>query len=238
MAKRWIMKQTWKDLFFLHWPISEDVLRPFVPEELDLDLYEGTAWIAIVPFRMEQIRLRGIPTFPIGNSLIELNLRTYVKHKGEQGVYFFSLDANNPLAVYLARTCFGLNYLSASMSYKQHLNYFQYTSRRTHPSTPTNHFHASFTITSPPAHAKLGSLMYWLTERYSLWVKRFGHIYKGPIFHQHWPLQKAEATIYINTLPDYLNDDATFLTEPITYYSSTLETTIFPFEKKTASRKN
>jgi uncharacterized protein YqjF (DUF2071 family) len=226
------MKQTWKDLFFIHWPISEDILRPFVPEELELDLYDGTAWIAIVPFRMKQIRLKGIPTFPIGHSLLELNLRTYVKHKEEQGVYFFSLDANNPLAVFLARTCFGLNYLTASMTYKQHLDHVHYTSRRTHPSTPSSHFHATFTVLSSPFHAQPGSLMYWLTERYALWVKRREHVYKGPIFHHHWPLQKAEATIYTNTLPDFLQDHTTFLTEPVTYYSPFLETTIFPFEKQ------
>ncbi|TGB02754.1 YqjF family protein [Halobacillus salinus] len=228
---KWIMHQTWEELVFMHWPVSEEELRPFIPDAFELDLFEGQAWIAIVPFRMNNIHFKGLPKVKAGNHLLELNVRTYVTYNGEPGVYFITLDANHPLGVFLARTVFGLPYVHANMRLEQNDSSVHYLSRRTHDGYPTAHFHATINPISPPFPAEPGSLIYWLTERYCLWVVRGSYIYKGPIFHHNWSLQKSEATIFTNSLVDFL-PPSIFESKPMTYYSASLETYIFPFEKK------
>jgi uncharacterized protein YqjF (DUF2071 family) len=111
----WIMKQKWHDLLFAHWPVPAEQLRSFVPEALPLDTFEGTAWIAVVPFSMSGIRLRGLPPVPGTSRFPELNVRTYITLGGKPGVYFFSLDAANALAVWGARRFYNLAYYLAEL---------------------------------------------------------------------------------------------------------------------------
>ncbi|KHE72160.1 YqjF family protein [Halobacillus sp. BBL2006] len=226
----WIMQQSWEDLVFIHWPVPVKLLRPFVPSPFEIDQFDGTAWIAIVPFHMNHIQFRGIPLIPFQNRMLELNVRTYVKYRNETGVYFFSLDADHRFGVFLARTLFGLPYLNAHMRMEKHLDHLLYMSRRVHSGYEQVHFHCSVSIDSPLPPSKPGSLIYWLTERYALWAVRGSKVYKGPILHQHWNLQKAEAEIMTNHLLDFL--PAPLLThDPIVHYSQSLKTRIYPFIK-------
>lgn len=112
----WVMAQTWHDLLFAHWPIEYDQLRKAVPEPLPIDTYDGQARIAVVPFWMSGIRLRDTPALPRVSSFPELNVRTYSTLDGKPGVYFFSLDALNPVAVAVARRLYRLPYFRARMS--------------------------------------------------------------------------------------------------------------------------
>ena len=114
---RWpVMRQSWRELLFLHWPIRPDQLRPLVPPQLDLDLFEGTAYVGLVPFTMTGVRPVGLPPVRGISNFHETNVRTYVHRDGrDPGVWFFSLDAANRLAVYLARTFFHLPYYHARM---------------------------------------------------------------------------------------------------------------------------
>ena len=111
----WIMKQTWNDLLFAHWPIPFAQLRPLVPEGLMLDTFDGQCWIGVVPFWMSGVRARGLPAMPGFSRLPELNVRTYVTYGGKPGVYFFSLDITSHLAVWGARTVYHLPYFHAAM---------------------------------------------------------------------------------------------------------------------------
>ena len=128
----WIMAQSWHDLLFAHWPVSVDGLRPLIPSQLEIDTFEGQAWIAVVPFRMSGVRLRGIPAFPWLSAFPELNVRTYVSVRGKPGVWFFSLDAANPIAVSVARYWFHLPYFRARMSCLERGNTIYYQSGRSH----------------------------------------------------------------------------------------------------------
>ena len=107
------MAQTWHDLLFAHWPVDARLLRPLLPPELHIDAFEGHAWLAVVPFRMTGVRLRGAPAVPGLSSFPELNVRTYVTCGAKPGVWFFSLDAGNSLAVAIARAWFHLPYFRA-----------------------------------------------------------------------------------------------------------------------------
>jgi len=55
------MAQSWHDLLFAHWPVAASDLRTLIPTELEIDTFDGSAWIAVVPFRMSGVRLRGTP---------------------------------------------------------------------------------------------------------------------------------------------------------------------------------
>ena len=97
------MTQTWHDLLFAHWPVPAESLARLVPSPFELDLFEGRAWLGIVPFVMTNVAPRGVPALPGLSSFPELNVRTYVRVGGRPGVYFFSLDAASVLAVRAAR---------------------------------------------------------------------------------------------------------------------------------------
>ena len=102
-AAPWLMRQTWHDLLFAHWPVDKAALAAKLPSSLTLDLYDGEAWLAVVPFHMTNVAPHGVPSLPGMSAFPELNVRTYVRVGDQPGVYFFSLDAANALAVVDAR---------------------------------------------------------------------------------------------------------------------------------------
>ena len=114
--QRAVMRQKWRDLLFVHWPVSVDVLRPLVPAELELDLFDGTAYVGLVPFTMTGVRPVGLPAVAGLSTFHETNVRTYVRLADrDPGVWFFSLEAANAIAVHLARRLFHLPYHFARM---------------------------------------------------------------------------------------------------------------------------
>ena len=111
----WVMTQTWNDLLFAHWPVSTDILRPLVPAPFALDLFDGQAWLGVVPFTMTNVAPRLTPALPWISAFPEMNVRTYVSAGGKPGVYFFSLDAGSAIAVRTARLLLNLPYYAAEM---------------------------------------------------------------------------------------------------------------------------
>jgi uncharacterized protein YqjF (DUF2071 family) len=197
----WLMTQKWHDLLFAHWPVPAAALRPLVPAALPLDTWEGRAWVGVVPFRMTGVRPRAVPPLPGLSAFLEVNVRTYVTLGGKPGVYFFSLDAENPLAVRAARSLFNLPYFDAGMSLERDGEAIGYRSRRTHRGAPPAELAASYRPVGEPAPAAAGSLDAWLTERYCLYsVGRRGRARRLEIHHAPWPLQPAEADLSRNTL--------------------------------------
>jgi uncharacterized protein len=199
------MAQTWHDLLFAHWPVAASALRPFIPPSLDIDTYDGTAWIGVVPFRMTGVRpralwaVRGLSAFP------ELNVRTYVRPRdarwGRPGVWFFSLDAGNPIAVAVARRVFHLPYFRARMSANADGDAIAYHSRRVHRGAPPATFEARYAPAGDAVPARPGSLEDWLTSRYCLYTQdRHARLLRCDINHALWPLQPAEATMTTNTM--------------------------------------
>ena len=116
--QRAVMRQKWRDLLFVHWPISPDALRPLIPAELELDLFDGTAYVGLVPFTMKGVRPVGLPAVAGLSSFHETNVRTYVRlGDRDPGVWFFNLEAANAIAVRLARSLFHLPYHFARCSW-------------------------------------------------------------------------------------------------------------------------
>ena len=199
----WIMTQSWHDLLFAHWPVSVRELREKVPPGLELDLFEGHAYVGIVPFHMTNVAPRGVPAVPFVSAFAEMNVRTYVTVGSKPGVYFFSLDANSQMAVTVARTMFRLPYFTASMEVKTEAGEVLYQSRRTSGDGVVAQFEARYHPVSPVSSAARGSLEWFLTERYCLYtVDGSFRAYRLEIHHPPWPLQLAEAAITTNTMAE------------------------------------
>jgi len=200
----WVMTQTWHDLLFAHWPADATLLRGKVPAGFDVDLFDGQAWVAVVPFRMTNVAPRGVPPLPWVSAFPELNVRTYVTVKGKPGVYFFSLDASNPVAVGVARLLAHLPYYTADMGCaKAEDGWIEYRSRRLGSDARPAEFSARYRPAGDPAPPAPGTIEYFLTERYCLYtVDKAFRPYSLEIHHPPWPLQRAEARIAVNTMAE------------------------------------
>ncbi|HMO56500.1 MAG TPA: DUF2071 domain-containing protein [Roseiflexaceae bacterium] len=210
----------WHELLFMHWRVAPAQLQPLLPPGLLLDTYDGSAWIAIVPFRMAGVRLRGLPPLPGLAAFPELNVRTYVRIGDRPGVWFFSLDAANRVAVEAARLAFHLNYIYARMACDTASDTVLYRSRRV--GTRAGAFRAHYRPTGAVTWADTGSLEHWLTERYCLYAAdRRGVIRRGEIHHAPWPLQPAEALIEINSMTAPLG--LTLQGAPLLHYAQRLD---------------
>ena len=163
-----VMHQKWGKLLFMHWRVDPALLRPLIPAPLEIDTFEDSAWIAIVPFTMWDIRAFPpyIPALPALNAMHELNVRTYVHLNGTPGVWFFSLDCNNAAAVFAARTFFYLPYYNADIDLTQHDDTINYSLTRT--DEPVANFAATWTVGAPLPQSQPDSLEFFLTERYCL----------------------------------------------------------------------
>ena len=197
----WIMAQSWHDLLFAHWPIDSALLRPHIPTALQIDAFDAQGWIAVVPFRMSGVRLRATPALPWFSAFPELNVRTYVVADGKPGVWFFSLDAQNPVAVAAARAWFHLPYFRARMKCEDHNGSIHYSSQRTHPGAPPGALQVNYLPVAEIFEASPGTLEHFLTERYCLYAADSrGRISRGEIHHQPWQLQIAEAQFQQNSM--------------------------------------
>jgi uncharacterized protein YqjF (DUF2071 family) len=223
----WIMEQVWHELLFAHWPIAHEIIQNLLPGGLQVDTYNNQAWIAVVPFRMSGIRARFLPPLPGLSAFPELNVRTYVTIDDKPGVYFFSLEATNPVAVRVARKIFNLPYMDARMSIEKKDEKYHYSSFRTHKNENPAEFLGTYKPLSPVFKSEPGSIEHWLTERYCLYsVDPENNVYRGNIHHQQWPLQIAEATIEKNTMASCHGIEIPD-TKPLLHYSDKLEVVVW-----------
>lgn len=192
----YVMSQVWRNLLFAHWRVSPDVLQKLIPAPLEVDTFDGSAWIGVVPFRMCEIRGRLLP-FHI--DFLELNVRTYVKYGERRGVYFFSLDADHYPSVWGARTFYGLPYFRAKMSYENKDGVINYTSRRLGVGQSAE-FSAQYEAVGAHEIAESGTLQHFLTERYCLMISQRGIVHRTDIHHAPWQLAPARATISVNSM--------------------------------------
>jgi uncharacterized protein YqjF (DUF2071 family) len=161
------MTQTWHDLLFAHWPVDPVTLRRHVPADLTLDLFDGHAWIGIVPFDMTNVAPRGVPSLSFLSAFPELNVRTYVRVGDRPGIYFFSLDAGRAAAVRAARTLLNLPYHLARMRVTECGDRIEYHARRYADGDAA--FSATYAPAGQPFLAAVGSLEWFPTERYCLY---------------------------------------------------------------------
>lgn len=180
--------QRWRSLLFMHWKVPIDKIRQLVPRQLELDLFDGEAYVGIVPFEMKGIRPHWCPeTFAF--DFLETNVRTYVVCNNEPGVYFFSLEASSRIAVLAARAGWGLPYFHARMETSRLGDDFHYLSRRTRTNVQHRVHYRRGKELGP---SQPGTLEHFFLERYLLFVERYGHIWKGQVHHAPYPVEQAQ----------------------------------------------
>lgn len=190
----------WEKLAFLHWRYPAEEIQRRLPSGLSVDRFDGEAWIGVVPFLMNRVRLRGLFPVPGTARFPELNVRTYVTDGEKPGVWFFSLDAANRLAVRGARSLFHLPYFDARMRITDRHG-VEYQSERTHRGEPPARFRGRYRAVGSTFRAPAGTLERWLTDRYCLYAgDRSGRAWRGEVDHEPWHLAPGEAEIETNEL--------------------------------------
>lgn len=168
----------------MHWEVDPQLLRPYIPQEFSLDLFEGKAWISIVAFSMQNIRVRNAPSFPLISNFGEINVRTYIKYKNQAGVYFLSMEAEKMFSAFLSKKLSDLPYEHAQMSLKPSV--YQSINKK-----KNNYFKVSFEALDKIEQPSKIDL--WLTERYALFHKFNQEILTYQVHHAPWSLQEVNA---------------------------------------------
>lgn len=213
------MTQRWDELLFMHWSVEPSVMRSLVPSSIDLDLFDNRAWIGVVPFRMNHVRPRFSVSVPFISFFLELNVRTYVRVNGVPGVYFFSLDCSNPLAVECARTWFHLPYYFAEMKAVSQDGWTKYKSLRCDRRADSAQLEVNYRPAGAPYRAAPGSLEHFLTERYCLYTTCGDRLLRGHVHHEPWNLQSVESELQMNTMLLPLGIDVVSHQKPVLHYS-------------------
>lgn len=213
----------WLDLLFAHWPVPVEAVRQLIPLDLEIDTFDGQAWLGVVPFRMEDVAPRGLPAPPAAGAFAEVNVRTYVRHLDRPGVWFFSLDAASRVAVEGARRFFHLPYFLAAMSVVQDGDAIEYRSDRRDGRGRPASLDVRYRPTGPVKLAEPGSLDAWLTNRWRVFAPdATSRILRTEIRHAPWPLQPAEADFRSESLAAAMGIDPPAV-PPRLAYSSRLD---------------
>ena len=157
--------QEWRNLTFMHWEVSPEKLQPHIPEGLEIDLFDGKAYVGTIPFQMRNVRPRLLPSVPGISTFPEFNVRTYVTKNGKPGVLFLTLDAQSRVTCFYAPRKYGLPYRYAKCRLKIDENRYSWVSKR---SSDGVELEGEATATGEKRIAKKGTLEEFLFERYSL----------------------------------------------------------------------
>ena len=226
-----VLHQSWQKLLFMHWRLPPESLRPHIPPQLELDTFDGSAWIAVTPFIVRHTRPVFLPAIPWLSDFNEVNVRTYVYFKGVPGVWFFSLDTDSLSAVLGASAAFMLPYKYAQMSFREEADRIFYTSSRGGESGQPTALEATWRRGGMIGEAQPESLEFFLVERYCLYAVDARHqVYRARIHHDPWKLQKAELISLRSTmiesqgLPDPAGD-------PLLHYSERRDVSVWPLKR-------
>jgi uncharacterized protein YqjF (DUF2071 family) len=216
-VKRWVIAQRWTDLLFLSCPVKPELVQSQLPAGLEVDVLDGHAWLSVVPFFMSHIRFPGTPGFRWVR-LRELNLRTYVRYQGQPGIYFFTLDTDNLLGQWIARTFFHLPYRLRWLRGSCEDGKYTFAS--------ANSLQLSARVGAPCVS---DSLDRWLVERYSLFTEKSGVFYRGDVLHQPWQLSRVDAL----DVTESLTEEFGFSTTDTWHarYAAVLDVRFRPFTK-------
>src|SRR5262245_38562455 len=175
-----VMVQSWSHLLFLHWTVPVEALRRRLPASLEVDTFEGRAYVGLVPFTIHGVRPPRLPGLPGLKRFHEVNLRTYVRPPGgEAGVWFFSLDAASRLAVLGARAWYRLPYHFARIEMRAEGGGWLYRAQRQWPAPVPAHCSLRYAPAGEPGAAREGTLEHFLVERYVLYAERRGRMWKA-----------------------------------------------------------
>lgn len=217
----WAQAQTREEVLFAHWPVALVALARLLPSELVVDTHDGEAWLGIVPFRLTNLRLRGLPPLPGLSSSLQLDICTYVSHDGRPGIWLFSLDTTNPLLVEAAKRAHRLPAYRARITAGREGSGTRFEAMRDGLA-----FRVMYAPTGKPFAAAFGSLEHFLTERYCLYTADGGRLYRADLHHGPWQLQAAEAELEETTLSPVAVEG-----EPHLLFATSQDLLVWPLEE-------
>jgi uncharacterized protein YqjF (DUF2071 family) len=213
---RWTIEQRWSQVLFVNWKVPAAELQELVP--FPLDLHEGQAVLSLVPFFMDRVRFRGLPSFPFGSSLWEVNLRTYVRVNGVAGIYFFTLETPHRLANWIARKFFDLPYRDAGVDASVSETKYQMEVRGV--DAWNSPYHLQLHASAEDEYCS-SDFQKWITERYHLFVLKGGATIRGDVFHEPWRVRSARVEILkggfslIRKFPELAQLETCFWADPL-----------------------
>jgi uncharacterized protein YqjF (DUF2071 family) len=233
-----VMRQRWRDLLFLHWAVDPAELRRLIPNELELDVFEGTAYVGLVAFTMQGVRPIGFPAVPGLSNFHETNVRTYVRRTDrDPGVWFFSLDAANSIAVRLARAWFHLPYHRSLMFLapddcrrSAEPSRISYAGVRRWPGPVPASYVIAAEVSTTVEPATPGTLEHFLAERYILYARQRDRLYLGQVHHRPYPLQRARVLSFHETLLAATGIERP-AAEPLAHFAAGVNVEVFPLRR-------
>lgn len=221
--------QEWRQLLFLHWEVSPDVLRPMVPSGLEIDTFHGATFVGLVPFQMLGVRPWTWWPNRMAFRFLETNVRVYVHYRGRPGVYFLSLEAASWLAVRAARVMWGLPYCHAKMKHEETAGTHHYCSARRGQPDAKSEVRFQVGAALPPASPD--SLEFFLLERYLLFVERNQAIWEGQVHHTPYPAHHAESVEVADGLISAAGIEPPTSSPQHAHYSPGVQVEIFPLRR-------
>ncbi len=191
--RAWRWSQHWRDLLFAHWPVPAAALRRHLPPDIEVDTFGGAAWVSVIAFRLARVRLRWVPPLPFASAFTEVNLRTYVRHRGEPAIWFLSIHAGKRLGVALARAFTPLPYVYAPIrACRDRATWHFSCGRLAQPPL----LWAEYRPAGVQREAEPGSLDEWLLERYVACARgRDEAVQRVAVTHPPWRFWDAEGQV-------------------------------------------
>jgi len=220
-----VMEQNWENTLFLHWPVNEGLLRPLIPPQLEIDTFNGQAWIGITPFRVSGLRVASLPPIPGLDGFNELNVRTYVHYHGIPGIWFLSLDASKLVPAITARLFYQLPYFSAAIEFARVAGEFLFDCERT--LSPPARFRARWRRGARLRDPDTESLAFFLVERYCFFTQVAGGVNLTRAYLHPWILEEAVLAACESTLLSGLGLPEP-ASEPLVYFSAGVNVQIWP----------
>lgn len=221
----WFAEQSWIHILFLHWPITPEALKRYVPDELEIDTFNGSGWISIVSFQAEDSKLRLSPKWTSLDPVAQINVRTYVTYpsSSEKGVYFFSIHVAHLTAALGAKSFFDLPFHYAQTTMEERENDIIHVTAK-----DAGKKLLSVSYTPDVTKSNESKLGQYLAERYCIWHKKGERLIKIPIKHTSWELYDVEVDIADNALLPF----QVGAVKPEAFYAPFKKTVLYPYETK------
>lgn len=181
--RSWKFYQEWNNAVFLHWKVNSDLIKPYLPKGIELDVIDGKTWVSLVAFDMNNIDVRRLLKLPYISDFQEINIRVYIVSNGKPSVYFLSMEGNKRTSCVILKTLSKFPYRYSKMSRNE-------STHKSKNDKFKDTFNIEYELKDEPVKKAKTDL--WLTERYAVFQDYKNHIIEYDVHHVEWPMQAIE----------------------------------------------